>query len=153
MLNLPLVHRLGVRFRRAVSSLAFFALAAVVQGCGTTALEPWHTERLTAEFSVGRANEIRNFEDYKHLEEELFQQLDEEVYARVETWPEYELVRYSSGSAADPHGRSPNWNRSFEMPADDPIGGVLLLHGLTDAPYTLRVLGQALNKRNYRVLG
>ena len=145
--------RLDVWLRRAAYTLLSVASIAVAQGCGTPGLEPWHTERLTAEFTADRVDEIRSFEDYRQLEDELFRQLDEEVYARVETGPEYELVRYSSGSAADPHGRSPNWNRSFEMPADDPIGGVLLLHGLTDSPYTLRSLAEALNDRGYWVVG
>jgi alpha-beta hydrolase superfamily lysophospholipase len=87
------------------------------------------------------------------LEDELFQQLDEKVYARVETGPEYALARYSSGSAADPHLRNPNWNRSFEMSAEEPVGGVLLLHGMSDSPYTFRTLGNALNERGYWVVG
>ena len=75
------------------------------------------------------------------------------VYARTGTGPEYELVRYSSGSAADPQQRNPNWNRSFELPANSPVGGVLLLHGMSDSPYSLRALGEALNQRNYWVVG
>jgi alpha-beta hydrolase superfamily lysophospholipase len=116
-------------------------------------LEPWHTEELTAEFTAQRADEIRTFDDYRQLEDELFAELDEKVYARVKTGPEYALARYSPGSAADPRGRSPDWNRSFELPVDEAVGGVLLLHGLTDSPYTLRTLGNALNKRGYWVLG
>ncbi len=116
-------------------------------------LKPWHTEELTAEFTAQRADEIRTFDDYRQLEDELFAELDEKVYARVETGPEYALARYSPGSAADPRGRSPDWNRSFELPVDEAVGGVLLLHGMTDAPYTLRTLGKALHKHRYWVLG
>ena len=75
--------RLGAWLERAVSKLLPVAFIAVVQGCGTTALEPWHTEKLTAEFTAGRADEIRSFEDYTQLEEELFLQLDEKVYANA----------------------------------------------------------------------
>ena len=32
-------------------------------------------------------------------------------------------------------------------------GGVLLLHGLTDSPYSLRALALTLNAHGYRVLG
>ena len=62
-------------------------------------------------------------------------------------------MRYSSGSAADPQLREPNWNRSFELPADAPVGGVLLLHGMSDSPYSLRALGEALNRHDYWVIG
>jgi alpha-beta hydrolase superfamily lysophospholipase len=142
-----------VRLARAIFNLLSITFVSVALGCGTPALEPWHTERLTAEFTVGRSDEVRSFEDYQQLENELFQQLDEKVYARVETGPEFALARYSSGSAADPRRRSPNWNRSFELTAAEPVGGVLLLHGMSDSPYTLRTLGTALNERGYQVVG
>jgi len=154
MITNPL-NRDGFSTRREAVSLRLLsaAILILVQGCGTTPVEPWHTEDLTAEFTADRADEIRTFEDYMRLEDELFGQLDEQVYARVETGPEFALARYSSGSAADPRGRSPDWNRSFVLPAEDAVGGVLLLHGLTDSPYTLRTLAHALNARGYGVLG
>jgi alpha-beta hydrolase superfamily lysophospholipase len=123
------------------------------QGCGGPPLESWHTEKLTAEFTADMANEIRTFADYIQLEDRLFAQLEEEVYAHTETGPEYALVRYSSGSAADPQKREPNWNRSFELPAQQVAGGVLLLHGMSDSPYSLRALGERLNRHDYWVIG
>ena len=62
-------------------------------------------------------------------------------------------MRYSAGSAADPQQRQPNWNRSFELVADTPAGGILLLHGMSDSPYSLRALGETLNGQGYQVLG
>ena len=116
-------------------------------------LQPWHAERLNDEFTAKRAGEIRSFDDYRKLEDRLFAQLKEQVYGRVGTGPDFALLRYSAGSAADPLARTPNWNRSFELPAENPAGGVLLLHGLTDSPYTFRALAQALARQNYWVLG
>jgi hypothetical protein len=116
-------------------------------------LQLWHTETLTAEFAAKRANEVRSLDDYRQLENRLFAQLEEKIYARTGIGPAYALVRYSAGSAADPKRRKPDWNRTFELPADGPGGGVLLLHGMTDSPYSLRALGDALNRRGYWVLG
>jgi alpha-beta hydrolase superfamily lysophospholipase len=124
-----------------------------IQGCSGPALKPWHTEQLRAEFTTRKTDEIRNFDDYRRLEDELFAQLEAEVYAHTGTGPEYALVRYSAGSAADPQQRQPNWNRSFELDVDAPAGGVLLLHGMSDSPYSLRELGETLNRRGYQVLG
>ena len=67
--------------------------------------------------------------------------------------PGTELVRYSRGSAADPQSLDPDWNRTFELTADAPVGGVLLLHGMSDSPYSLRALGQTLNEKGYQVIG
>ncbi len=131
---------------------AALALLMLVQGCGST-LQPWHTEELTEEFTAAKADEVRTFDDYRQLEDRLLAQLDETVYARVETGPDHQLVRYSAGSAADPRGRQPDWNRSYELRAEAPVGGVLLLHGMADSPYTLRALGEALQRHGYQVVG
>ena len=97
------------------------AIALSIQGRGGPPLEPWHTEELSAEFTAGMADEIRTFEGYRRLEDRLFAQLEEEVYARTETGPEFALIRYSRGSAADPRDRERNWNRSFELAAPTPV--------------------------------
>ncbi len=122
-------------------------------GCSNPPLKPCHTVRLTAEFTVDNLDEIRSFDDYRQLEDRLFEQLDKKVYARTGTGPEYKLDRYSSGSAADPQNRKPNWNRTFELPAESPSGGALLLHGMSDSPYSLRALGKTINQHNYWVIG
>ena len=128
--------------------LAAFCIVA----CGGQPLEPWHTERLSAEFTAKDADEIATFDHYLELEERLFEELYDEVYSEVPTGDEFALVRYSSGSLSDPRARDPDYNRTFELPADDPIGGVLLLHGLTDSPYSLRALGESLNEVGYWVV-
>ena len=116
-------------------------------------LEPWHTTRLEAEFTTKRLDEIKTFEDYLRLEEELFEELDREIYAEIGTGPAYGLIRYSAGSRSDPSRWERNWNRSFELPMVNARGAVLLLHGMSDSPYSLRALGQALYEQGYWVLG
>lgn len=138
--------------RTATLLIALTSLVALY-GCSSPDLGPWHTEKLSEEFSTDRADEVLTFEDYKQLEDKLFQELDDKVYAQTPTGPQYELARYSPGSAADPRDISPDWNRSFEFETEEALGGVLLLHGMTDAPYTLRNLGKAFNAHGYRVLG
>jgi alpha-beta hydrolase superfamily lysophospholipase len=123
-----------------------------IQGCGNHPLEPWHNQKLTAEFTTKKASKIRTFNAYKQLENEVFSQLEEKISKRIKTGPEYKFARYSSGSSADPRRRTPNWNRSFELPADEPLGGVLLLHGMSDSPYSLRALGQTLKEHKYWVV-
>jgi len=46
-----------------------------------------------------------------------------------------------------------NWNRSFVLPQEEPALGVLLLHGLSDSPYSLKALGERLNGQGAMVLG
>lgn len=140
------INKIFVHF--IVASMTVFLL-----GCGDKSLKPWHTAKLTEEFTKGKADEVKTFKDYLQLEDRLFKQLDEKVYAKSKTGPAYNLDRYSPGSAADPRKRQPNWNRSFELTADNPLGAVLLLHGMSDSPYALRTLGKALNQHGYWVVG
>ena len=139
--------------RAAERSLAGGLLALTIQGCDEADLQPWHTEDLDQEFTAEMADRVATFEDYLALEDRLFAELDEKVYGAVGTGPAFALVRYSRASAADPRDWLPNWNRSFELPAEAPAGGVLLLHGLTDSPYSLRALGEAFRAKGYSVLG
>ncbi len=126
-----------------------------LQGCGGNAsLKPWHTQELSEEFSMEMpGNQVHTFGDYLALEQRLFRELDEKIYANSAVGPAHALERYSPNSSADPRRHHPNWNRSFELHADEPVGGVLLLHGMSDSPYSLRALGMALNQRGYQVVG
>jgi alpha-beta hydrolase superfamily lysophospholipase len=98
-------------------------------------------------------DQVKSFDDYLALEQRLFKQLDEKVYAKTATGPAHALERYSTGSLVDPRGNNPDWNRSFELNAAAPVGGVLLLHGMSDSPYSLRALGKTLNQRGYQIVG
>lgn len=113
----------------------------------------WHTAILSEEFTEDKLDSTGTFEQYLQLEERLFKELEQEVYGKTDSGKGYELHRYSPGSAADPHHHPPNWNRSFELSSDSPAGGVLLLHGMSDSPYSLRALGETFNKRGYWVIG
>lgn len=118
-------------------------------------LQLWHGVKLTEEFTVKKKakGEVTTFEAYRELEDRLFAQLDERVYRHTKTGPEFALARYSGGSAVDPRRRDRNWNRSFELAVDDPTGGVLLLHGMSDSPYSLRNLGETFHARGMYVVG
>ena len=152
------MNRLNTRSTRILIRSSFVQIVAVlvmsIQGCSDSPQEPWHTEKLTEEFTTDMVDDqVRNFDDYLALEQRLFKQLDEKVYADTAAGPDHALERYSAGSSADPRRSKPNWNRSFELNADEPVGGVLLLHGMSDSPYSLRALGMALNQHGYQVVG
>ena len=146
-------HFAGIAPVVAPWSLAL-AVTLLLQACASAPLRPWHTETLDLEFTARKAEEVQSFEAYLQLEDRLLAQLQEKVYAKTDTGPAYSLVRFSTGSIADPAGLTPNWNRSFELrPEAPPVGGVLLLHGMSDSPYSLRALGAAFHARGYQVVG
>ena len=114
-------------------------------------LDVWHLADLDEEFTVD--SKVETFEDYLALEDRLFRQLDELVYAKAPPKQRHAINRYNRGSLVDPEGWSPNWNRSFTLPKENPGAAVLLLHGMSDSPYSLRNLGQRLNAAGAYVLG
>lgn len=121
---------------------------------GGPLLESWHSVRLDEEFTREmHGDSVQDFSDYLALESRLFAQLDRLIYDRTPTGPGFQLNRYSRGSASDPNRREPDWNRSFEFSQETPVGGVLLLHGMSDSPYSLRAIGLRLRDAGYHVLG
>jgi alpha-beta hydrolase superfamily lysophospholipase len=151
--------RPGGLIRKVFKALAYSAVGAfmvlviglIVYMNGRADLHIWHLADLDEEFTVD--SKVETFDEYLALEDRLFKQLDELVYAKIAPEQRYAINRYNRGSLTDPEGLSPNWNRSFVLPKDDPKAAVLLLHGMSDSPYSLRNLGQRLNAADAYVLG
>ena len=136
-----------------VGAVAALLIAYLLWARGQPPLQRWHQVHLDEEFTAAKAQQVANLADYLALEGRVFAAMDARVYAQAPIGPAERLNRFSPGSASDPRGRQPNWNRTFELIPDNPVGGVLLLHGMSDGPYSLRALGEALYARGYRVLG
>ncbi len=114
-------------------------------------LSIWHKVELDAEFTTH--SNAPDFAEYLSVEKQVFDQLDRLIVDRVPVNRINQINRYSRGSLSDPAKWPRNWNRTFELPAQTPKAGVLLLHGMSDSPYSLREVGQHLNKKNAWVLG
>jgi alpha-beta hydrolase superfamily lysophospholipase len=118
-------------------------------------LEIWDLAELDAEFTAESG--ITTLAEYLALEDRVFEQLEDRVYARTGPVGDDYLNRYKRGSLSDPARWTPNWNRSFEWPQEGSGGSarasVLLLHGLSDSPYSLRTLGERLHQAGAHVLG
>jgi alpha-beta hydrolase superfamily lysophospholipase len=148
-----------VRFLwRTVLVVVLIVVSAVIgwafQSRTMLPLEVWHTASLDREFTAADAKDQPTLKDYLAREDALFRDLDAEVYRHVEQNDATTFSRYRSGSTQDPSAQHPNWNRTFELLPDGDIrGGVLLLHGLTDSPYSLRRVGEIFRAKGFYVLG
>ena len=115
-------------------------------------LAAWHGANLDEEFRADAG--VGSFQEYLALEERLFQQLERLVYDETAATPGTVIDRYHRGSLADPRRWSPDWNRTFEWKPDgEATAGVLLLHGMSDAPYSLRSVGEPLRAAGAHVIG
>ena len=151
--------RVGRAARRVLRALTYSAAGATVVLLvvfvyylnSQADLSLWHTVTLDEEFTADSG--VQTFTEYLALEERLFKQLDTQVYAKIPDSQRRKINRYSRGSLSDPERWSPNWNRSFTLTAKAPKAAVLLLHGMSDSPYSLRYLGEQLQAAGANVLG
>jgi alpha-beta hydrolase superfamily lysophospholipase len=137
----------------AIAALLVGAIAYAAFLRGGPELEVWHRAALDEEFTADHADEVRTVRDYVALEDRLFAELDREVYDRIDDTDRVPYNRYARDSRSDPRRWSHDWNRTFQLAPDGASGGVLLLHGLTDSPYSMRSIGEHLAACKLRVVG
>lgn len=116
-------------------------------------LKPWHQIELDEEFSVSADKTVPDLAAFLDLEERLFDQLQSEVYNSIDSADRRQFNRFNAGSICDPTGFPFNWNRTFVLEAENPRAGILMLHGLSDSPYSMRALAQVLNHHGFFVVG
>ena len=127
--------------------------AALVASCSSADLQIWHRASLENEYGQKSAPAVASLDDYLALEDALFAEIDQRIYAAGDASLNAPFSRYTSGSVADPRNASPDWNRTILLePLGKFQGNVLLLHGMSDSPYSLRALGLRLQGEGYRVL-
>jgi len=117
------------------------------------ALEIWHTTPLASEFTSADATPQSTLKDYLEQEDRLFEELRIKIYDQIPRTAAYAFSRYRARGPQDPSHLHHNWNRSFELVPETIRGGALLLHGLTDSPYSLRRIGEILYEKGFYVLG
>jgi len=105
-------------------------------------LEIWHTYEAEHVFRVRDYPDGISLGEYRELEDRLFAEIDEHVYATVGADGLDTFNRYNKKGLAYAGEEGQVWNRSFSIDTDNPTGGILLLHGASDSPYSIRALAQ-----------
>lgn len=133
-----------------LGAIIAFAVVVAVYASSRPPLQVWHKTLLDAEFRVHAGT--ADWSEYLAREDALFRQLDQEIIQRVPEIQRTDFNRFTAGSKSDPARWPTNWNRSFEWKRPDARFGVLLLHGYSDSPYSLRSLGEILRADGGHVL-
>jgi alpha-beta hydrolase superfamily lysophospholipase len=144
------------RFIRALATAALGGILTIVAVATYVLnqkqdLSVWHTQFLDREFT--RNGSVKTFSQYLNLEKRLFTQLHKDVHSKIVDADRLPFNRYLTGSKSDPSMVSPNWNKTYELPQDKPAAVAVLLHGLSDSPYSLQAVGQFLHQKNMHVIG
>jgi len=136
-------------------------------------LQPWHTEILRSEFKARQHAEL-DFAGYQALEERLFAELQ----AKTGEWargglgsdcplvaeaqaPAGECAALAEESFLNSRFNQAGWlhrlvggapfNRSFRLAQPQPGAQALLVHGLTDSPYSMHAMARALHAQGVDV--
>jgi len=117
-------------------------------------LQPWHRYVPPAELRAAEMGESFTLAQYLAREDEVFRQVLDNVETPVSSaaGTGSDVNRYVASSISSPRRAVRDWNRTFEMTPAAPRGGALLVHGLTDSPYSMRAIAEALEAQGFHVL-
>ncbi|HRD70976.1 MAG TPA: alpha/beta hydrolase [Legionella sp.] len=97
--------------------------------------------------------EHMDWQQYIHAENKVFNAVEQEVTRKLPRKDRIASNRYYSKSPMYPPHLSTNWNHSYILePQGTPLGAVVLLHGLTDSPYSLRHIARRYREYGYLVV-
>jgi len=104
-------------------------------------LELWHTYT-PKEMSIAELDQA-NWRDFIQAETQVFEAVRTEVTDKLPAHAQTPFNRYYTKSSIYPASFKTDWNRSYVLePNGKPKGAVVLLHGLTDSPYSMRNIAQ-----------
>jgi len=135
-----------------VGGLAVFILGDLIISLRHPDLQPWHTIKLANEFKADMEQAF-DWNRYLEQEQELFDELDSYKQNLIKPSIQLTSSRYIDGGNRLERRLAHNWNRSYKLDAGKPSGVALVVHGLSDSPYSLKHIAQALNKNDIIVYG
>jgi alpha-beta hydrolase superfamily lysophospholipase len=112
-------------------------------------LGPEHRIRFDHEFSAAQEDEI-DWAGYVEIEERLAAEVAAKIIDRDR--PDSLVDRYSTGSLSSPERFPADWNRSYEVTVPAARGVAVLVHGLSDSPYSMLATAQTLAGAGYNVV-
>jgi alpha-beta hydrolase superfamily lysophospholipase len=144
-----LLYLVGMGAIGLASIVLLFAFQARVR---LPALRSWHRVTLEGEFRAGAAGAPASFDDYRRLEDRLFAEVRKRVLDDPAAADTQMLGRYNPASPVSKLALDTLYNHSFELSPAQPRGAVLLVHGLSDSPYSMRALAETFYAQGYYVL-
>jgi alpha-beta hydrolase superfamily lysophospholipase len=142
---------IGLGLLVAALVVAAFALGGAASSVGRLPdLQPWHRLTSTLEPEAADLPQSATLADYLHREEALFREVRDLVEAPVTEGADPAIPnRYVTSSRAHWSSLGHDWNRTQILDTPEPQGGALLVHGLTDSPYSMRAVAARLHARGY----
>lgn len=140
----------------AVGALALVLLAIVLAFAVRSRLvlpdlRPWHRDAPPGELRAGRGD-VTSFEQYRELERSLVSALRRDVLDDPRRADTFVLGRYNPGSVPGRLALGTPYNLTWELEPEVPRGAAVLVHGLSDSPYSMRALAELLHEQGFHVV-
>lgn len=152
------------RLPRRAARIAAYALGLVAFGAVTILvyqawsaqslpdLEAWHRWAPPAEAKARDLGERVSLEDYLAREERVFEELRAGIEDALPVPAQTLGNRYWRGSLSHATRFAQDWNRTYRIEPAAPRCGALMIHGLTDSPYSMRSLARVFSEQGCTVL-
>ena len=132
----------------ALLLLAALLAFRIVQGMRGPPLKPWHS--YVPNEPAADAIDSMDWAVWQAHEQTLFAEVERNVSELLPAEDRLTSNRYWSGAPVHPARLPQDWNRSFELLPSGPARGVaVLLHGLSDSPYSMRHLARHYQARGW----
>ena len=136
-----------------VGVLFTFAVGDVLYSTTLPELRPWHTTETRHEFEASQDDGTYDFDAYRAQEGRLFEEVQALRRAHFDPQLDGAISRFAPGGGPYAARLDGDWNRSFLMRAPGERGVALLVHGLSDSPYSMRATALALQQAGISVYG
>lgn len=125
-----------------------FFIGRIYESQRGPALHRWHT--WTADEMTAGEIDNATFADYQAREASIFRDMKNKITDTLSADEKTAINRFYAQSLVYPDKFQPDWNRSFILlPEGNPRGAAVLLHGLTDSPYSVRYLAQRYQQQGF----
>ena len=115
-------------------------------------LAPWQTF-VPDELSPSQLDDT-DWAGYLAAEQHAFDEVKKDVTDQLEPSQRAVTNRYFDGAPMYPGRFAHDWNRSYVLePTGTPVGAVVLIHGLTDSPYSLRDIAELYRAHGFVAIG
>jgi alpha-beta hydrolase superfamily lysophospholipase len=143
--------RLVLGFAGAIALVVAGGAFSAVQGLPD--LQSWHELQSTLEPTAAEITSSFTLDQYLRREEAVFREMRERVEIPASANADSAVLnRYITTSRSHPLRLGSDWNRTQVLDNAEPQGGALLIHGLTDSPYSMRSVAARLHDRRFYTL-
>jgi alpha-beta hydrolase superfamily lysophospholipase len=140
-----MLRRIGIAIGIVIATILF---VRAFDAWRSPPLKLWHTQ-VPHELDA-KEIDAADWEAWVVAENAAFAEVQKEVIDALPVEDQIPLNRYFAASPINPLRFAQNWNHSFVLtPIGAPRGAVVLLHGLTDSPYSVRHIAMRYVEHGY----